>query len=134
MCNHRYAWSTKTAQTLIRLTELLTCRQYEIIGTFFHLVTPNEEQQLVGNHLSKALPLHEYIKSKCYHPSRQLNIDERMVKSKARTRFRQYIRNKPTKWGFKFWVLADNTGYTVDFDLPLGKETQISTKVFHMML
>ena len=51
--NHRYAWSTKTAQTVIRLTELLTCRQYEIIGTFFHLVTPNEEQQLVGNRLSK---------------------------------------------------------------------------------
>ena len=45
--NHRYAGSTKTAQTLITLTELLTCRQYEIIGTFFHLVTLNEEQQLV---------------------------------------------------------------------------------------
>ena len=87
--NHRYAWSTKTAQT-----QLLTCRQYEIIGTFFHLVTPNEEQQLVGNRLSKVLPLHEYIKSKyfeLYQPSRQLSIDERMVKSKARTRFRQYI-------------------------------------------
>ena len=32
------------------------------------------------------------------------------------------------KLGFKFWVLADNTGYTVDFDLYLGKETQISNK------
>ena len=95
------------------------------------MVTPTEEQQLVGNRLSKVLPLHEYIKSKCfelYQPSRQLSIDERMVKSKARTCFRQYIRNKPTKWGFKFWVLADVTGYTVDFDIYLGKETQISNK------
>ena len=40
-----------------------------------------------------------------------------MVKSKARTHFQQYLRNKPTKWGFKFWVLADPTGYTVDFNL-----------------
>ena len=51
-----------------------------------------------------------------------------MVKSKACTRFRQYILNKPTKWGFKVWVLANNTGYTVDFDLYVGKETQISNK------
>ena len=44
-----------------------------------------------------------------------------MVKSKARTHFTQYIRNKPTKWGFKYWVLADPTGYTVDFDLYCGQ-------------
>ena len=31
----------------------------------------------------------------------------------------QYIRNKPCKWGFKYWVLADTRGYTctVDFEL-----------------
>ena len=129
--NHRYAWSTKKAQTLVRLSELLTCEQYELIGTFLHLVTPAEEQELSGNRLCKILPLHNYIKSRCfdlYQPNRQLSIDERMVKSKARTHFRQYIRNKPTKWGFKYWVLADITGYTVDFDLYLGRATQSSGK------
>ena len=43
-----------------------------------------------------------------------------MVKSEARTHFRQYIRNKPTKWGYKYWVLADPTGYTGDFDTYCG--------------
>ena len=45
-----------------------------------------------------------------------------MVKSKARTHFRQYIRNKPTKWGFKYWVLADITGFTCNFNLYCGRQ------------
>ena len=36
------------------------------------------------------------------------------------------MRNKPTKWGFKLWVLADMTGYTVDFDIYTGKLTEES--------
>ena len=36
-----------------------------------------------------------------------------MVRLKARFSFRQYIRNKPTKWGFKLWCLCDfHNGYT----------------------
>lgn len=129
--NHRHAWSSKKAQVLVRLEELLSCDRYEIIGTFLHLVTPAEEHQLSGDRLCKILPLHNYIKSRCsdlYQPCQQLSIDERMVKSKARTHFRQYIRNKPTKWESKYWVLADSTGYTVDFDLYIGKSTQSSGK------
>ena len=57
-----------------------------------------------------------------YQPLRELAVDKRMVKSKARTHFRQYIRNKPTKWGFKFWVLADPTGYTLDFNVHGGQQ------------
>ena len=60
-----------------------------------------------------------------YHLLRELSIDEQMVKSKARTHFRQYIRNKPTKWGFKYWVVADPTGYTLDFELYCGKQRTV---------
>ncbi len=48
-----------------------------------------------------------------------------MVKSKARTHFRQYIRNKPTQWGFKYWDVADPTGYTLDVDLYCGKQRTV---------
>ncbi len=129
--NYKYTWSTKYAQTLPRLSELLTSSQYEHIGRFLHMVTPAEEQQLSGNRFCKILPFYNYLKSQCaklYQPARELSIDERMVKSKARTHFRQYIRNKPTKWGYKFWVLADISGYTVDFDLYAGKSVQVSDK------
>ncbi|KXJ06058.1 PiggyBac transposable element-derived protein 4 [Exaiptasia diaphana] len=49
-------------------------------------------------------------------------VDERMVKSKHWSGIRQYIKNKPTKWGIKLWVLADSAnGYTYDFDVYIGK-------------
>ena len=58
-----------------------------------------------------------------YQPNAEISIDERMVKSKARFTFKQYIKNKPTKWGFKLWCLCDSeSGYTVNFMVYRGKE------------
>ena len=51
-----------------------------------------------------------------------------MVRNKGRHSFRQYIKDKPTKWGLNFWVLADAiNGYTFDFHLYLWKQDAIST-------
>lgn len=59
---------------------------------------------------------------KLWQPHEQISIDERMVANKGRYSFRQYIKDKPTKWGMKIWVLADSiTGYTWNFDVYLGK-------------
>ena len=127
--NHRKAWSTARAQVLYRLRDLLTCQLFELIGTFIHVVTPAEEDAASGNPLRKIQPLVDHIKAKCfefYQPRKEVCIDERMVKSKARCHFKQYMRNKPTKWGFKLWVLADMTGYTVDFDIYTGKSADKS--------
>ena len=127
--NHRKAWSTARAQVLYRLRDLLTCQLFELIGTFIHIVTPEEEDAGSGNPLRKIQPLVDHIKAKCfefYQPRKEVSIDERMVKSKARCHFKQYMRNKPTKWGFKLWVLADMTGYTVDFDIYTGRSTEKS--------
>ena len=38
----------------------------------------------------------------------------------------QAIHEEPTKWGFKLWLLADMTGYTVDFDIYTGRITKKS--------
>ena len=122
--NHRKAWSTAKAQVLIRLRDLLTCQRFELIGTFLHVVTKQEEEEVKQNRLRKLLPLINYIKSKCfefYQPVKELSVDERMVKSKARSHLIQYMRNKPVKWGFKVWVIADPSGYTLDFDIYTGK-------------
>ena len=50
------------------------------------------------------------------------SIDERMVKFKGHNSLKQYIKNKPVKWGFKFWVRADSiTGYVFAIKLYSGK-------------
>ena len=55
-------------------------------------------------------------------PQKYVAIDERMVKSRHRSGFRQFIKDKPTKWGIKLWVLADSSnGYTVDFNIYIGR-------------
>jgi hypothetical protein len=125
--NYRQAWRSKSSQYLINLHRLMTRDRFEHIAAFFHVVTPEEEIENAQHPLKKILPLHLHIKKRCldlYQPLQQLSVDERMVKSKARTKFRQYIRNKPTKWGYKYWVLADPTGYTIDFDLYYGASRQ----------
>ena len=102
----------------------MTRHHFEAISSFLHIVTLEEENEMSNHPLKKVLPLYEFTKQRSlelFQPSRELSVDERMVKSKARTHFRQYIRNKPTKWGFKFWVLSDYTGYTVDFNLYCGR-------------
>ena len=73
---------------------------FETISHFFHFVTARQEEEKKDHPLHKVLSLHSDMKEKCfklYQPFAHLSI-ERMVKSKARSHFRQYIRNKPTKW------------------------------------
>ncbi len=51
-----------------------------------------------------------------------------MVATKARISLKQYIKNKPTKWGIKLFVLCDSNGYTVDFNIYTGKSRVVSGK------
>ena len=44
---------------------------------------------------------------KHFQPDQHVSIDERMVRNKGRYAFRQYMKDKPTKWGMKLWVVAD---------------------------
>ena len=104
----------------------MTRNRFEAISAFFHLVTPQEELTNAQNPLKKILPLHQHMKAKCkelYQPLQQVSIDERMVKGKARTKFRQYMKDKPSKWGFKYWVISDPSAYLYDYNpypYPLG--------------
>ena len=123
--NHRKAWSVSKAQHLSRLQDLMTCQRFELIGCFLHVVTPEEEEVANGDRLRKLRPYLDHLKTNCltyYQPLQCLSVDECMVKSKSRSHMVQYMQNKPVKWGFKLWVLADTSGYTIDFNVYTGKE------------
>lgn len=69
--------------------------------------------QSLGGYVSWLL---NHINQECVNLFQQqcdFSVDERMVKSKARSGIRKYIRDKVTKFGYKLWVLVDSrTGYT----------------------
>ena len=52
------------------------------------------------------------------------SVDESMTTWKGKSRFKQYMRSKPIRWGYKFFCICDSkTGYIKDFELYLGKRT-----------
>jgi len=69
----------------------------------------------ISDKLYKVRPIIEYMLLKFqqyYSPQRMLSIDEGMVPSKNRLSFKQYCKDKPTKWGIKTFILTDSrNGY-----------------------
>ena len=50
-------------------------------------------------------------------------IDEMMIRFKGRLGWRQYMKDKPIKFGIKMWGLAESTlGYITNFDIYCGKK------------
>ncbi len=50
-------------------------------------------------------------------------IDEAMIPFKGRLRFKQYMKDKPMKWGIKVFALADApTGYVKRLQVYTGKD------------
>jgi hypothetical protein len=69
----------------------MTRNRFEAINTFFHIATTEEESANPLDPLKKVRRFHDHVKEKClelYQPLKQLAVDERMVKSKARTHFK----------------------------------------------
>jgi hypothetical protein len=59
--------------------------------------------------------------------SKNLCIDEQMVQYYGYHFLKQFIREKPFRFGFKNWVLScSTTGYCFDFDLNEGKKEDLS--------
>ncbi|XP_003727691.1 piggyBac transposable element-derived protein 4-like [Strongylocentrotus purpuratus] len=57
-----------------------------------------------------------------YNPERDVAIDESMIKGQARMPARQFMKNKPTRWGLKVFALAESqSAYVLNLDLYEGK-------------
>ena len=75
--------------------------------------------------LRKVCPLIDYLSTKfatLYNPSKEIAVDEAMIKFQARSSLKQYIPKKPIKHGIKVWVLGDsNNGYFSRFEVYSGR-------------
>ncbi|XP_055083259.1 piggyBac transposable element-derived protein 4-like [Periophthalmus magnuspinnatus] len=116
----------------------MTRDRFEAIMWSLHLSNLKEDEENERkkhtpdyDRLQKIKPLYTDIIHACrsfFQPYQHISIDERMVATKARISIKQYIKNKPIKWGYKLFVLADSlTGYTWNFFVYTGKSASTST-------
>lgn len=61
------------------------------------------------NKTFKAIPLNQHL---C--------VDEQMCSTKMQSMLRQFLANKPHKWGFKLFVLSDSFGFSYCFEVYCG--------------
>ena len=118
-----YYWSTATLLHGLWARSFIPRLRFRALMALLHVVDPLNEPD--GNKLREVLGFINFLKGRfkaLYQPRQHVAIDERMVKSRHRSGIRQYIRDKPTKWGLKYWVLADSSNaYVVDFNIYAGK-------------
>jgi hypothetical protein len=119
-------WRCETISTIF------TRDRYMELLRYFHVSTPERQKQHVGP-LKKVRwfiqQLQQYFSS-FYRPTQVLTVDEAMVGFKGRSEMKQYIRNKPTKWGYKVWCLA-SSNYLLAFEVYEGKGSSTNTSNPH---
>lgn len=89
----------------------------------------NDNGQLHKNDkFSKMRPLFDILNKKFveYAPIEEHHsVDEAMIPYFGRHGCKQFIRGKPIRWGYKFWVGATRLGYIINFDPYQGSSSNI---------
>ncbi|XP_072376186.1 microtubule-associated serine/threonine-protein kinase 2-like, partial [Diabrotica undecimpunctata] len=91
--------------------------------------TSNEDQQ-PEDRLWKVRPLFNTIRKRCrqLEPEEVYSIDEQMVPFKGAVNIKQYIKNKPTRWGIKLFLLCGISGTIYDFIVYQGANTELKAE------
>ena len=106
-----------------RFWQLLRCFHVNAVDPSLVTRTPNYDRLYkVRKLLDLVFPLFE----SAYTTHKELSIDEAMIPYKGRLRFKQYMKDKPTKWGIKAFVLSDaRNGYVYRVQIYTGKNTVV---------
>ena len=122
-------WSNKYPHiTTPGISNIMARVRFEQIYRFLHLndnANNNPFGQPGHDPLFKVRKLFDLILPKFeteYNIHQHCSIDEAVIPYKGRLSFKQYMKDKPTKWGIKVFVLADSTnGYVKRLQIYTGK-------------
>lgn len=123
-------WSTEPDMGVPYISNVMTRTRYEDMRRNLHFCN-NEEHRAPSSpdydRAYKIRPVMVHLNrafQNVLNNTKTQSIDEHMIKFKGHNVMKQYIKNKPVRWGFKLWCRADaETGYLFEFDLYTGKRT-----------
>ena len=130
-------WSTSELLLTPIFMRTMTCRRFLQIATFFHVTNNADIPDGNVDRLVKVRSILDYFRTRfrdVYTPSRELSIDEGMLPWKGRLRFKVYNPAKPTKYGIKFYIIAEaRSGYVSYFEAYSGTYTSTRDTVFSLI-
>ena len=120
----RMMWEDDTETTNSFVCNAMSRARFELLKKYSHF---SDNDQLDKNDkYAKVRPLFDKLRA-IYsnlikdHIPENLCVDEAMAKYYGKHSGKQYIHNKPLKYGYKIWCLCDSKGYLIDFDSYQGK-------------
>jgi len=120
----RLYWSK--ALDITQINSVMSRDRFEMIKRSIHFNDNTQMRPPDDEHfdkLFKVRPLLDHLQQR-YNgiPMNQmLCVDEQMIPFKGASSLRQYMPNKPHKYGYKVFVLCDSTGIIHDFEIYTGK-------------
>ena len=120
---HDY-WTRHPALHSSYASKVMPRERFLSILAFFHIADNNTfipYDQPDHDPIHKIRPFIDHLNVKfkeVYNPEREVCIDEAMVPFKGRSRFKVYMKDKPTKWGFKLYELCESkSGYVFNLEM-----------------
>jgi len=121
-----YHWRKDSLFDCPLCPNIMTRLEFMRLHSFFHIV--NNQNSNRDDKLYKVRPLIHSLSlvyQKYYILNKEISIDEKMIKYTGRVSFLQYVQNKPTRLGFKVFVLSDAlSGYVFNWHFYTGAGSQ----------
>ena len=115
-------WSTKPSLSAPIFSRVMSRNRFQEIKRYFHLA---DNENLTKSKTAKVDPIYDELLKNCQQFGifvKLLSIDESMVPYRGHFSIKQYIQNKPIRFGYKFWFLCGADGYPYNFELYKGKD------------
>ena len=90
-----------------------------------HIYLADNTSFVPNDKFSKVVPLLDKLNEQClsnYLPKQTVSIDESMVPYFSGHGCKQFMKNKPVKFGYKLWVVATPLGYAIQIYPYMGKD------------
>ena len=119
-------WSSDTRFSVPIYHSTMTRNRFEWLMRIIRFDDMNtRDERKLTDKLAAIREMTSLFKERCkimYRVSRNVTIDERIVRFDGRCPFKIYMPTKPDPYGIKLWVLADaESRYISDFNVYLGK-------------